>query len=257
MTLAPRVVVIHRRTELDELVARHGTRQQAAFFLSTRDRTLEEVEARHAAQQRALATATGAIPRDWRGGQIEREDLHRFVFAPEDIVVAVGQDGLVANVAKYLDGQPVVGVNPEPGRNPGVLVPHPPHAVGDLLAAAAGPGRARADELRCMVEARTDDGQVLVALNEIYVGHASHQSAPYRIRTPDGATERHSSSGVLVGTGTGSTGWCMSVWLERESTLRLPRPEEPALCGFVREACRPRPPELRWPRGRSRGARSS
>ena len=45
-------------------------------------------------------------------------------FGPEDVIIAVGQDGLVANVAKYLDGQPVVGVNPDPQRNPGVLVRH-------------------------------------------------------------------------------------------------------------------------------------
>jgi hypothetical protein len=48
-------------------------------------------------------------------------DLDRFLLDPEDIVVAVGQDGLVANVAKYVQDQPVIGVNPEPDRNPGVL----------------------------------------------------------------------------------------------------------------------------------------
>ena len=29
-------------------------------------------------------------------------------------MVVVGQDGLVANVAKYLDGQPVIGVDTAP-----------------------------------------------------------------------------------------------------------------------------------------------
>jgi hypothetical protein len=125
MSLTPRVVVIHRRTELEELIARHGTRQQAAFFLRTRGRDLEEVEARHAAQHDALTVVAGAIPLDWRRGRVERGDLARFIFGPEDLVVAVGQDGLVANVAKYLDGQAVIGVNPEPGRNAGVLVPAP------------------------------------------------------------------------------------------------------------------------------------
>ena len=48
-------------------------------------------------------------------------------------MIAVGQDGLVANVAKYLDGQTVIGVNPDPGRNPGVLVRHPPEATASLL----------------------------------------------------------------------------------------------------------------------------
>ena len=31
----------------------------------------------------------------------------------EDIVVVVGQDGLVANTLKYLQGQPVIAVNPD------------------------------------------------------------------------------------------------------------------------------------------------
>ncbi|HEX2118633.1 MAG TPA: hypothetical protein VHF91_05585 [Acidimicrobiales bacterium] len=123
MTLIPRAVVIHRRTELEELVARHGTRQQAAFFLRTRGRSLEEVEARHASQQDALTTVAGAIPLDRRRGRVERGDVGRFLFGGEDVVVAVGQDGLVANVAKYLDGQPVVGVNPEPGGTPACWSP--------------------------------------------------------------------------------------------------------------------------------------
>lgn len=236
MTLAPRAVIVYRRTELDELVARHGTRQQAAFFLASRGRSLEEVEVRHAAQQRALDLVAAGIPMDWRRGQVERRDLSRFAFAPEDVVVAVGQDGLVANVAKYLDGQPVVGIDPEPGRNPGVLVPHPAEASRALLAAAASlPDHAHLEQ-RAMVQATLDDGQRLLALNEVYVGHPTHQSARYRLSAPGGAAERQSSSGVLVGTGTGATGWCYSAWLERGSPLTMPGPEEPALCWFVREA---------------------
>lgn len=236
MALPPRVVVVQRRTEYEELVARHSTRQQVGFFLAQRDRTLDEVQQRHAAQQEAAQQVFAAIPLDWRRGEVERDDLSRFVFGPEDVIVAVGQDGLVANVAKYLTGQIVVGINPEPERNPGVLVRHAPGAVDALLPRAVEPTADTVIQSRVMVSATLDDGQTLSALNEVYIGHRSHQSARYLLRTPKGATERHSSSGVLVGTGTGATGWCRSAWQERRSPVELPTPDQASLCWFVREA---------------------
>ncbi|MDO0925276.1 hypothetical protein QQY24_07510 [Streptomyces sp. TG1A-8] len=234
MSLAPRAVLVHRTTEYEELVARHGTHGQAAFFLSSRGRGIEEVAERHHRTRRALAEVTAAVPLDWRRARVERADLDRFPFAPEDVVVVVGQDGLVANVAKYLHGQPVVGVDADPGRNPGVLVRHRPRDAARLLAALPGTG---ADELT-MVEAVADDTQRLVALNEIYLGAPGHQTARYRLGLDGhgGAVEAQASSGVLVGTGTGATGWLRSVWQERGGRPALPSPAEDRLVWFVREA---------------------
>ena len=50
---SPRVVVVHRATEYEELLARHGTRGQAAFFLANRGGSLDELERRHEAQAAA------------------------------------------------------------------------------------------------------------------------------------------------------------------------------------------------------------
>lgn len=227
--IAPRAVLVHRRSELDLLLERHSTRGQAEFFLRSRGRDLGTVQARHDALHEALRLVESGIPKGWRRASVERADLPRLRFDPEDVVVAVGQDGLVANVAKYVEGQPVVGVDPEPGVNPGVLVQHTASAAGRLLE-RVGSGAVRIEQ-RTMVEAVLDDGQSLRALNELYIGDVGHQSARYRL-----GEERQSSSGILIGTGTGSTGWCASLARQRPDPPERPGPLDESLIWFVREA---------------------
>jgi len=229
----PRAVVVTRGTEYEELLRRHGTREQAAFFLRTRDQDIDVLDERHARQQAALGAVLAAIPTDWRRTRVDRSDLSRFVFEPDDVIVPVGQDGLVANAAKYLDDQPVLGINPDPEQFDGVLVRHPADRARELLLAAA---KHRVDlEQRTMVEVRLDDGQRIVALNELFVGQPTHQSARYRIGFR-GEAELQSSSGLIVTTGTGATGWARSIVRERVTQLALPAPSQPALAFFVREA---------------------
>ena len=63
------------------------------------------------------------MPRGIRIQWIERAFLPTFTFGALDVVVVLGQDGLVVNAAKYLDGQPVIALNPDPERVDGVLLP--------------------------------------------------------------------------------------------------------------------------------------
>ena len=206
--VTPRAVFVIRDTDYALLLARHATRGQARFFLESRGQSIAGIEARHAQFHAALAQARAAVPADWRQALVRRPDLDRFLFAPEDVVVALGQDGLVANVAKYLDGQPVVGVNPAPDLYDGVLARARVDRLRTLLPACAAAGVPF--QRRTMVQATLDGGERLFALNEIFVGHRSHQSARYRIEAGT-RSEDQASSGLIVATGTGLTGWARSI----------------------------------------------
>ncbi len=228
----PRAVVISRPTPYELLIARHGTHGQARFFLESRDQSIEALVCSHGVHQSALHAAHQAIPTSWRRTSVDRADLDRFLFEPEDIVLAVGQDGLVANASKYLSELLVIGINPSSREHDGILVKHPPEAVPDLLEQVQRGTWSTED--RTMVRASVD-GAELEALNEIFIGHRSHQSARYVIRW-SGRRERQSSSGVIVSTGTGSTGWARSITRQRFESFDPPTPTCPDLSFFVREA---------------------
>jgi len=232
-TLEPRAVIVSRASEYNVLLARHGTLNQVRFFLEARGQDLEQVLARHELQEAALSQVARNIPPTWRRAQVARNDLDRFLFEPGDVIVPVGQDGLVANVAKYIQDQPVIGFNPDPEHIAGVLARwNPANAAKAFQRFEKG---AMATEDLAMAHARLDDGQEIFALNEIFIGHRSHQSARYRIATGD-REERQSSSGVLVSTGTGATGWASSVCAGRKGAPQLPPPTYPRRLYLVREA---------------------
>ncbi len=231
--LVPRVVVVMRETEYEMLLARHATRGQAEFFLRERGQSMTEIEQRHKRFNEALQEVIAAIPTEWRRNQVKRDELDRFLFEPEDLIIALGQDGLVANTAKYLNGQRVIGVNPDQHLYDGILVSFSSADASRILV----PAMYGDIDMQCrtMAQVSLDDGQTLFALNELFVGHHSHQSARYSIRAA-GRQEQHSSSGVIVSTGTGATGWAKSIHQERHDKLVLPGPEEAMLAFYVREA---------------------
>ncbi len=231
MSLNPRVVLVSRETEYAALLAKHGTRGQAEFFLSTRGQKIADLEAWDSLQSLTLRAAKEAMPADWSFVHVMRDDLNRFLFAPEDIVVPIGQDGLVANLAKYLDGQQVIGVSPDLAASEGVLTRHSVDRLGDLVRRAA---HGDVDlQNRTMVQASTGEGLSLLALNELFIGHRSHQSARYVVRADD-AEEFQSSSGMIVATGTGLTGWAKSIMTATHRSFEI-APDDNRAAFFARE----------------------
>jgi hypothetical protein len=226
---------VTRKTWLELLLENYGTLAQARFYLESRGQDIDEYEEAHARFHDALSWVIQAIPPDQRRVRVDRGDLDRFLFAPDDVILIVGQDGLVPNTAKYLQGQLTIGINPDASRYDGVLCPHTPDEIYALLDWVTDPsGREYRVQHRVLAAAQREDGQRLLALNEVFVGHQSHQSARYRIQIGE-REERQSSSGVICATGTGSTGWVRSIVEQRAIEATLPVPEEPRLSWFVRE----------------------
>jgi NAD kinase len=201
-------VVVVKKTALEELLERHNTRSQAQFFVESRGADFSEYEAAHEAYRRALDGLLAALPRGLRRQVVERSFLPNFLFGDKDLVLALGPDGLVANLAKYAGDQPIIPVNPDPSRVDGVLAAF---SVAEACAAtAAALEGAWAQRLLTMARASLNDGQELHAVNDLFIGRRTHVSALYRIAV-GGRAEEQSSSGVIVSTGVGSTGWLSSV----------------------------------------------
>jgi NAD kinase len=208
MSLDRKIVLVTRKTRLDELIARHHTAAQAKFYVEHLGGDYTDYEREHAAYAAARRVVLDALERHGRYQVLERGFLANFLFAADDIVIALGQDGLVANTMKYLEGNPLVGVNPEARRYDGVLLPFEPGDVRALLPDLLADRRAFKDVT--MAQATLTDKQVLYAVNDLFIGPKSHTSARYEIRHA-GRAETQSSSGIIVSTGLGSTAWMRSV----------------------------------------------
>lgn len=204
-----KIVVVTRRTRLERLVERFGTREQAKFYIEHAGGGFADFVAEDDAYRAAISIVRRGLNLGLKLQFIDRSLVPTFLFTEKDVVVAVGQDGLVANAAKYVGAQPIVGVNPDPDRFDGILVPFGAAEAGAVVRRVVD-GRASLREVT-LAEARLDDGQRLLAFNDLFIGAATHVSARYRIRFA-GGSEPHSSSGVIVSTGAGSTGWLSSVY---------------------------------------------
>jgi NAD kinase len=204
-----KIILVTRKTRLEGLIERFNTRGQAKFYIEHSGGDFAFYEREHETYYAALNDLKKGLAGLVKLQEIERGFLPNFLFDDSNIVVTIGIDGLVVNTAKYLNGQPVVAVNPDPANIDGVLLPfnvnNAPLAVKQIL---KGESHSR---LITMAQAKLNDGQSLLAFNDLFIGVRSHVSARYLIQA-NGKEEHHSSSGILVATGAGSTGWLSSMF---------------------------------------------
>ena len=218
-TSVPRIVVVARPTEYAALLARHGTREQARFFLDGRGRAID--------RDRGAGRRPTGRARDNRRGH-----PGRLAAGPGP---ALGPRPLPVRARRHRrDGRAV-----RPGRERRQV---PRRAAGHRCqsrsrtrrgrsgaARAREPSRTAASERQPPVARRSTSGRWSRRASTTASGcshstrsssgHASHQSARYLLRCP-GGSEHQSSSGIVVTTGTGATGWGRSIGLERHTALQ-------------------------------------
>lgn len=254
MQRTPRIVVVTRQTRMEGLLQRWATRGQARFMF----KQAKAVERARAGQLDAAAATLQADDADFLELQDEDATYHQAVqtlqreldfglpvqvidrqYLPSmdfdlcSVIVVIGQDGLVANTAKYVGEVPIVGVNPDPARFDGVLLPYRLEGARQAVAQVLNQ-QARMTAVT-LAQATLHDGQKLLAFNDLFIGAQSHVSARYDL-TVGGRSEPQSSSGLLVSTGAGSTGWMSSVFNMARGVA--------ASCGQRLDEARQ--PRLRW-----------
>ncbi len=215
-----KVVVVARPTRLDQLVRRFNTRAQARFYIERLGADFSDYEREQSCFERSIDRVLEAAAGLARVHRIDWKQTPNYQFAPDDLVATVGQDGLIVNTLKYLGAQPIVGFNPEPERWDGVL------AQFSCDEAATALERALEDELsqRLVTKAtvRLSDGQSMTAVNDFFLGVSDHGSARYLLEH-EGRSESQSSSGLIVSTPLGRTGWLQSVINGSSGILSLMR----------------------------------
>ena len=204
-----KLVLVTRKTRLAELVERFNTIAQARFYIERSGGNFQEYEREDEAYRHSAEMVRRQMEVGLKVQEIDRALVSTFTFWPQDIVITLGQDGLVANTAKYVGSQPIIAVNPDPVRFDGVLLPFLPDQVMQTTERLMEQ-RVRIRSVT-LAEACLSDGQKLLAFNDLFLGAQSHVSARYRIRWGK-VEEAQSSSGVLVSTGAGSTGWISSAF---------------------------------------------
>ncbi len=203
-----RFVLVTRKTRLQELIERFNTWPQARFYLEHNDVDARDYLEEHDLYIRRINDAEVLLRSLGLFQRLERGFLPSYQFGTDDIVVVIGQDGLVANTLKYLNGQQVIGINPDPDRWDGKLLFF---EINDLAGVVKETVKGHGNRRRVtFAEATTNLGQRMLAVNDLFIGPKSHTSARYQIEWGE-QVEQHSSSGIIVSTGFGSTGWFQSI----------------------------------------------
>lgn len=234
-------IVVKNKTRLEQLIERFNTKAQAKFYIERSGGDFEDYVMEHEVFHNSLTSLQTQLSKLIKNKTVERTYLPSYIFSEQNLIVVIGQDGLVANTAKYSKNCPIVAVNPDKDRYDGILLPFD---VSNFVVGIDSVLTSKSHSKKVQfAEAKMNDGQRLLAFNDLFIGASTHVSARYRISYQN-HIEEHSSSGLIVSTPAGSTGWLSSVFnmaygvtklFEKDLKPKHPKLKENELLFTVRE----------------------
>lgn len=202
-------IIVKNKTRLESLIERFNTKAQAQFYIESSGGNFREYVEEHERFYQSFMEVQTRLSKVIKNKVVEKEFVPSYIFSEKNLIIVIGQDGLVANVAKYSKHIPIIAINPDEERYDGVLLPFTAKNFLNGVSAVINESY-RIKKMR-FAEAVLNDGQKLLAVNDLFIGISSHSSARYKIML-NGKEEVHSSSGIIVSTKTGSTGWLSSIF---------------------------------------------
>jgi NAD kinase len=203
-----KIIIVHRPTRLDSLVAKFNTRQQAKFYVEHLNADFSDYELEHEVYYSELDKLSKISQQIGNVQLLGWKYLPNFMFGKKDLVITIGQDGLVANTLKYLDDQKLIGINPDFNRWDGLLSQFSVDESELIIKQTLNDESVIKQVTKAKVQ--LSDNQTLYAVNDFFIGVKNHSSARYSI-TVDNSVEHQSSSGIIVSTPLGRSGWMKSV----------------------------------------------
>lgn len=131
-------------------------------------------------------------------------ELRKKALLPYSLVIAFGGDNHFLHVGHFLNETPILGINSDPIRSDGALVGFTFDSFEELMRRM----HSAKIEQWTRLEVTINDKRIrTLGLSEIYAGEQKRMDMSDYLLEINGITDRHTDSGLLVATGSGSTGW--------------------------------------------------
>jgi hypothetical protein len=94
-------IIVKNKTRLETLIERFNTKAQAKFYIERSGGDFQEYLIEHEIFCAALAQVQQRLSSVIKNKVVDRSFLPNYLFNEKNVIIVVGQDGLVANTAKY------------------------------------------------------------------------------------------------------------------------------------------------------------